>query len=143
MSTSNPTMRLAVQIALYVAFAAIQRPVAAQGYGGYYRDHVAKNRGVGVSVNKYLYDRYFYNRPSVSPYLNLSRPAPPGTTAYQAYVRPEQQRRQSAAAQQASNIAARKQQGRVGGMPANRRAGQPKRQPSPYYNQWYGSPVYR
>lgn len=123
----------------------VERPVAAQqGYGAYYQQNAAKFGGsTALNPTNYLYNQYFNNRPSVSPYLNLSRRAPAGTTPYQAYVRPEQQRRQNVARQQSSNIAARKQQGNVGGMPTALKAGQPKRQASPYYNQWYGSPVYR
>ncbi|HEX6960592.1 MAG TPA: hypothetical protein VF175_01900 [Lacipirellula sp.] len=96
-----------------------------------------------------LYNQYFYHRPSVSPYLNLGRPTAGGTTtAYHAWVRPEQQRRERQAQQQSAYIAARKQQTRYTGASygAGSKVGMgaaPMVKPSAYYNQWYGGKHYR
>jgi hypothetical protein len=92
-------------------------------YGQYYQQqfHSAGRAGVG-GPNRYLYDKYFYHSPGVSPYMNVFRPDPIGSTSYHAYVQPEVQRRQAAT------------------MPANpspqRR---PTSTPSAYYNHWYGA----
>ena len=89
-----------------------------------------------------LYNKYFYTSPSVSPYLNLDRPAIGGTTAYHTWVRPEQQRRQQHVQRQSAHIATRKQQ--TSYSPMSYGAGRPtlgatpKPRPNAYYNQWYG-----
>jgi hypothetical protein len=89
-----------------------------------------------------LYNKYFYQSPAVSPYLNMTRPNAGGaTTAYHAFVRPEQQRRERSAQQQSAYIADRKRQTSyppgygAGGRP-NLPA--PKPRANAYYNQWYG-----
>ncbi|RIK73681.1 MAG: hypothetical protein DCC67_17615 [Planctomycetota bacterium] len=144
MRTPGRLARHACRAAIGCAALLAERPASAQqGYGAYYQQHAAKYGGHGPALNptNYLYNQYFTSRPSVSPYLNLDRRAPAGATAYQAYIRPEQQRRQNVASQQAATIAARKQQGRVGGLPDRYKLGRAKQQPMPYYTQWYGSPV--
>jgi hypothetical protein len=102
------------------------------------------------SVERYLYDKNFYRRPSVSPYINLDRLDPMGGTAYQAYVKPEQERRQRTMQAQNAYIDARKREGRVGDtrFPGATYGGSgtailkplPKQSstPSAYYNHWYG-----
>jgi hypothetical protein len=125
---------------------------AQQGYGSYYGQQARKQHGqLGTeSVGRYLYDQYFYKRPSVSPYVNLDRPDPYGGTSYQAYVRPEQQRREATMRAQGAYIDARKREGRVGdtrfpgatyggvGTAILKPVPQRKSTPSAYHNHWYG-----
>jgi hypothetical protein len=126
----------------------------AQGYyGSYYQPSktkpfdtkLASGHGQSTYMNptRDLYNKYYYHRPSVSPYLNLDRPTVGGTTAYHTWVRPEQQRRQQQAQRQSAHIAARKQQPGFSGIGYGA-AGRPnlgatpKPRPNAYYNQWYG-----
>jgi hypothetical protein len=126
-----------------------------QGYGSYYGQNVVKSSGqLGKqSVATYLYDQNFYRRPSVSPYINLDRVDPLGGDTYQAYVRPEQERRERTMQAQSAYIDARKRAGNVGDTryPGATYGGggtaimkPPAKRPSPasssaYYNHWYGS----
>jgi hypothetical protein len=128
---------------------------AQQGYGSYYGQKAVQSGGqlVKGSPANYLYDKYFYNRPSVSPYLNLGRMDPLDGTAYQAYVRPEQERRERTMQAQNAYLDARKREGRVGDTryPGATYGGggtailkPPPKRPSnstssAYYNHWYGS----
>jgi hypothetical protein len=131
----------------------------AQGYNGsYYQPRktkpfetkLASGHGQPRYMNptRDLYNKYYYHRPSVSPYLNLDRPTVAGTTAYHTWVRPEQQRRQQQAQKQSAYIAARKQQTGFSGISYGA-AGRlnlgatPKPRPNAYYNQWYGGGPYR
>jgi hypothetical protein len=50
--------------------------------------------GQPLNSNTYLWDRYYYNNPNVSPYLNLNRVQPYGGTDYFTYVQPMEQQRQ-------------------------------------------------
>ena len=125
---------------------------AQQGYGSYYGKNVVKSGGQlgSQSVERYLYDKHFYHKPAVSPYINLDRPDPMGGTSYQAFVRPEQQRRQATMATQSAYIDARKCEGRVGdtrfpgatygqaGTAMLKPVPQQRTTPSAYYNHWYG-----
>jgi hypothetical protein len=123
-----------------------------QGYGQYFSQNFNKYGGqLGTQSNsRYLYDKYFYHRPTVSPYLNVFRPDTMSGTSYQAYVRPEQQRREAMTMAQSSYIAERKIQGNVGdtrfpgavsGLGGGTIYKTPQRSatPSAYYNHWYGS----
>jgi len=125
---------------------------AQQGYGSYYGQQVQKSHGqLGTqSVDRYLYDQYFYKRPSVSPYINLDRVDPLGGTSYQAYVRPEQERRARTMQAQSAYIDARKREGHVGdtrfpgatygggGTAIMKPVPQQKSTPGAYYNHRYG-----
>ena len=102
-----------------------------------------------ATPNNYLYDKYFYNRPTVSPYANIDRLDSDSGTAYQTYVRPQQQARQQQRYAQAMYIDARKKEGRVGdtrypggmsgGTPILKPAmKQPQSNPGAYHNHWYG-----
>lgn len=57
--------------------------------------------GQPLDKNTYLWDRYYYNNPNVSPYLNLSRIQPYGGTDYFTYVQPLEQQRQRQASMSA------------------------------------------
>jgi hypothetical protein len=131
-------------------------PARAQGYGALYQPPRAKpmtaklqhapSQARYMNPTRDLYNKYFYSRPSVSPYLNLGRPTVGGTTAYHTFVRPEQQRREQAARQQSAYIAARKRE--TGFQPMNSPLLAPTPRPqkpagNAYYNQWYGSHGYR
>jgi hypothetical protein len=125
---------------------------AQQNYGSFYTQQAAKYHGqLGTqSSSRYLYDKYFYHRPSVSPYLNLARPDTMSGTSYQAYVRPEQQRRAAQYQVQTATIDQLKRSGRVGGIhdpsvnyggartAGYRPTSPPRSTPSAYYNHWYG-----
>jgi hypothetical protein len=113
------------------------RADAQQGYGSYYQQSKARfSQQAGlINPTRYLYDKYFYHQPGVSPYMSLSRRDPYGSTGYQAYVRPEQQRRSQA-------IAAQRPKRSVPAGPANpyymNFNPQARSAPTAYYNQWYG-----
>lgn len=124
-----------------------------------YSDFYNKNRsvsGINKGTNAYLYDKYFYRSPSVSPYLNLDRAGSDSADAYHLYVRPELQRREASRVAQGKYIQQRKMQGNVGftqhpGAIANAGVGGSYRVPTPkmpqntpaYYNQFYGNKVKR
>lgn len=122
-----------------------------QGYGSYYGQKVTSPAGaLPASPGNYLYDKYFYNKPTVSPYVNLGRGDSDSGTAYQTYVRPQQQARQQQRYNQAMYIDARKKAGNVGdtrfpgamgGGPANVKPAmkRPQSTPGAYHNHWYGS----
>ncbi len=67
----------------------------AQSYADFYNRQLQESyTRPNVSPSRYTYDRYFYKKPSVSPYSNLLRPTGPYANNYYQYVRPEQQRRE-------------------------------------------------
>lgn len=127
--------------------------LAQQGYGSYYGQTVTKTHAqIGTqSVGRYLYDEYFYKRPSVSPYMSLDRLDTMDGAAYQAYVRPELQRREATRQAQASYLDYRKKEGRVGetrfpgatygggGTAIMKPPTKPVSTPGAYHNHWYGS----
>lgn len=134
-----------------LAILALARPAAGQqGYGSYYGQQVrTTSGGLPPTPNKYLYDKYFYNRPTVSPYINLDIGDTDSGTAYQSYVRPQQQMRQQQRYNQAMYIDARKKEGRVGDtrFPGAMNGGtaimkpamkSPRSTTGAYYNHWYG-----
>jgi hypothetical protein len=127
---------------------------AQQGYGSFYGQQAVQSHGSAAQENptNYLYNKYFNNRPSVSPYINLGRADTLDGTAYQTYVRPEQERRERTMQAQNAYLDARKREGRVGDTrfpgatyggggtaimkPAQKR---PNTTPSHYHNHWFGS----
>ena len=85
------------------------------GYGQYFQKKAISAPYGGVGSNsRYLYDKYFYHRPTVSPYINVFRPDTEVGTSYHAYVRPELQRREASAAATRGYVQQRKLEGRVG-----------------------------
>jgi hypothetical protein len=126
---------------------------AQQNYGAYFTQQGKQYGGqLGTQTSsRYLYDKYFYQRPSVSPYINLARPDTMSGTSYQAYVRPEQQRRAAQYQAQTAYVDQLKRSGKVGGMhdpsasipgfgAGGYRPPSPSRSaPSAYYNHWYGN----
>lgn len=126
---------------------------AQQGYGSYYGQTVTRTHGqLGTqSPTRYLYDEYFYHRPSVSPYMNIDRLDTMDGAAYQAYVRPELQRREATRQAQSAYLDYRKKEGRVGetrfpgatfggggGTAIMKPAAKPVSTPGAYHNHWYG-----
>lgn len=116
-----------------------------QSYGQYYGSNVAKTPSM-INPTTYLYNKYFYHSPSVSPYVNLDRRSSQSGDAYSTWVKPELARRQNAAAtawSQSSrpNSAANNYGLATGGKPGQR----PKQSsaPSPYYNHYYRQPARR
>lgn len=121
----------------------------AQSYGSYYQKKAQKPGGVGPgnSVNRYLYDKYFYSNQAVNPAMSLSRRS--SVSSYYQNVRPEQQRREAFERAGSQYLQQRKLQGNIGhtnyGFAKELRQGVPSARdiprtssPSPYYNQWYG-----
>jgi hypothetical protein len=123
---------------------------APSNYGAYFSQS-AGMRGA-ESANRYLYDKYFYQRATVSPYINLARPGSDSSFNYQMFVRPEQERREAASKASMAYVQQRKLQGNVGhtALPgagfmggtindAIMKPAMPKATtPSSYYNHWYG-----
>jgi hypothetical protein len=108
----RPALRFTAVQAMLLWLVAPSAPADAQhGLADLYRrDHAIGSR----SVERYLFNRHFYHRPSVHPALNLDRPDPFSGTAHHAFVRPEQQRREQAARDQRVYRAGRMQEGRIG-----------------------------
>lgn len=102
----------------FVAVASVSGSACAQapgGYGEYFQKKAVSAPYGGVaSSSRYLYDKYFYHRPTVSPYMNVFRPDPEVGTSYQAYVRPEMQRREASATASRAYVQQRKLVGNVG-----------------------------
>ncbi len=102
-----------------------------RSYSDYYRGEIKRRttpygvRGAPNTPGKYVVDRYFYQRPTVSPYLNLVRPNSSPVSNYYSYTLPEQKRRQAEQQKQ--------QQSRFK-TPSGRRSGTPT---TSYYNHWY------
>jgi hypothetical protein len=154
--TTRPVLRKIISPVFAVALVSLiglpQCALGQQGYGSYYGQTVVKSHGqLGTqSSSRYLYDEYFNKRPSVSPYINLDRFDTMDGTAYQSYVRPEQQRRDNAMAAQRTYIDARKREGRVGdtrypgatygggGTAIMKPHAKPVSTPGAYHNHWYG-----
>jgi len=142
-----------VGLAALCALGALPRCAwAQQGYGSYYGQKVVQSSGqlAKQSPTNYLYDKYFYNRPSVSPYINLDRMDSLDGTAYQTYVRPEKERREQTMQAQRAYVDARKREGRVGdtrypgatygggGTAIMKPPPKPTSTPGAYHNHWYG-----
>lgn len=130
--------------------------LAQQSYGQYYQQQFKSTGGSGLGLqgsNRYLYDKYFYHNPAVSPYLSAVRGGDMSGTAYYTSVKPELERREAAAKSQAAYIQQRKLEGNIGDTryPGSGYYGatpdpsylkpipQQKTTPSAYYNHWYGS----
>jgi hypothetical protein len=139
--------------AIFGALAATASGQVPSSYGAYYTQS-AGMRGV-QSSSRYLYDKYFYQRPTVSPYMSLARPGGDAATSYQTFVRPELERREAASRASMAYVQQRKLEGRVGetrfpgagfiGGTVNDAILKPAPQvpkvsstPSSYYNHWYG-----
>jgi hypothetical protein len=143
---------VAAVAALWVLGLGVAPVAAQQGYGSYYGQQATAGVAMkAASPTNYLYDKYFYNRPTVSPYVNLDRLDTDQGTAYQTYVRPQQEARQRQRYENAAYLNQRKLEGRVGDtrMPGSIGAGggtaimkpQQKRAnatPGHYHNHWYG-----
>jgi hypothetical protein len=154
-SRDNVALLLALSVAMSLCVAFMPRGASAQqSYSDYYRKSL-KQTGGGLgteSSSRYLYDKYFYHNPAVSPYLNLARGDTMSGTSYQAYVKPELARREAALKAQSAYLQQRKLQGNigdtrfpgagfVGGTPADawlKPVPPVKSTPSFYYNHWYG-----
>jgi hypothetical protein len=97
-----------------------------QSYADQYREQYEKTRTIPKSTVNYTIDKYFYHNPTISPYLNLVRPANQYTPRYQTYVKPELQRRQKQQVQQ-----------RAAFSPAVS-YGSPSLKRTQYHDHWYG-----
>ena len=71
--------------------------VPPKSYSSFYSGHVKKYHRPPDNARDYTIDQHFYHRPTISPYLNLTRrERSTGTSNYHQYVRPELNRRASA-----------------------------------------------
>ena len=123
---SKPWLIVVFAALATAAICAASRAEVPNSYGDYFRQSYGSTGMQGApGTNRYLYDKYFYHRESVSPYMNVFRPDTARGTSYQAYVRPELQRR--AATSTAGTYLQQKQ-------PTRRAAPTP----SAYHNHWYG-----
>jgi hypothetical protein len=142
-----------MMMALALLCGAIPARAQYKSYSDYYQTNRTATPTASLSVNRYLYDKYFYHRPTVSPYLSAEVLG--GTqfgTAYTTTVLPEIQRREASLRSQAQYVQQRKLQGNVGhtAFPGAGFSGatigdaylkpvQPGRTtPSHYHNHWYG-----
>jgi len=125
---------LIIGLSLLAATASGQmRPV--NSYADFYKNETSQRTSIWTLSNpqQYTYNKYFYNRPSVSPYSNLMRPFNPYVPAYQTYVVPEQKRRAYQRAKQHPMQASPIRTAQA--KPTKIRRGQLS---SNYYNLWYG-----
>lgn len=83
-------------------------------YGDYYRKNIGNRSAVDPGTNRYLYDKYFYHNPAISPYSSAIRGGSAYGPAWQTSVRPELERREAAERAQRNYIQQRKLQGNVG-----------------------------
>ncbi len=69
-----------------------------QSYSDYYSEQLQSYNRPPVNVRQYTIDKYFYHRPTLSPYLNLTRNTGRNSlNNYYRYVIPEVDRRNQAA----------------------------------------------
>jgi hypothetical protein len=126
----------------YPGMPSMQSP---QSYTDFYREQLRQDYRPQASVYQYTYNRYFYHRPTLSPYLNLTRHSSSDfLNNYHRWVLPEVQRRAAAspspltrpqATTTASDFAVASRPMSAGHVPV-----QPLS--NPYFNQYYnfGSP---
>lgn len=121
-----------------------------KSYSDFYNKSLS-HVGMNAGTNAYLYDKYFYKSPAISPYINLGRLGSDSADSYHLYVRPELERRDASRRAHGQYIQQRKLQGNVGytsnpGAFANGGLGTGYRVPTPnvkrtapaYHNHWYG-----
>lgn len=107
-------LRLPLAIAALMVLAG-EGSAQTTNYAKVYGQSLKTNPSVAFSTNRYLYDRYFRNNVAVSPYISgaLLGGSMSGT-AYQAVIRPDEQRRAAQSIGQARYVQHRKLQGNVG-----------------------------
>ncbi len=98
------TTAISVLVALAAVFVIDTHPVLAQlsGYKSaatHYKKAYQLSGRPSVNPQRYTYDRLFYQRDTVSPYINLTRPSGRYTSNYHTFVRPELDRRARATAE--------------------------------------------
>lgn len=140
----RPLRRVSLALAIVAACSLVATRTHAQ-ISPYQKPYVVDPRQID-NVDTFLFNKYFYRNPAVSPYVNLSRRGTPVGDAYTSFVRPEMQRREQAAQSQRTYIQQRKLSGNVGhtyygGPPRNPNARpNTSRMPAsltPYYGQQY------
>jgi hypothetical protein len=138
------SMIIVAQVATWATVDSAHGQSTPQSYGQYYSSNAPKTPNM-ISPTHYLYNKYFYHSPSVSPYVNLDRRDSQSGDAYSTWVQPELARRQNSAQTSWSqshrpNSAANNYGLAAGGNPGRR----PKASAaSPYYNQYYRKPARR
>ena len=116
-------------VVLLLAHVAHTQQVAPKTYSDYYSESLKTYRRPPATAARYTYDKYFYQRPTLSPYLNLTRPSGGYTNNYYQFVQPEMQRRSAAG-------------GGGGGMvstalPSSGGLAMPTSTGTAYHNHWY------
>ena len=66
-----------------------------KSHSNYYASQLKTHNRPVTSVSNYLIDTHFSNRPTLSPYLSLTRRSGAYSSNYHSYVRPELNRRSS------------------------------------------------
>ena len=80
-----------------------------QSYSDYYNEQLRYHHQPQADVRNYTIDTYFYQRPTLSPYLNLTRiTVPQNVNNYYRYVLPELERRNQAPEQPGVECASRR-----------------------------------
>lgn len=147
--------RLVFMLSLAVAAGAPTALGQYSNYSQYYQKSInpAVGRYAASGPNAYLYDKFFYHRPTVSPWVTGAvRGGSAYGDAYTTSIRPELQRRAAESRRQAQYVQQRKLAGNVGytAYPGagfyGGTAGDAYLKPTPggrttpgfYHNQWYG-----
>jgi hypothetical protein len=133
-SATGQFARFVAAIVLTVAASDAAR--AQESYSDYYRRTLQQTGrpAVASSPAAYTYDRMFYHSPSISPYSNLMRRNPVGSTSYSTFVKPELERRERQATLPPSTALGPPAVSNISAPTA------PRVTHSSYYNQFYGLP---
>lgn len=85
---------LAVALVMAFSRSAGAQPFSGDSYANLYSWQLGTS-GQPLSPQAYIWDRYYYNNPNVSPYLNLMRVQPNGGTDYFTYVQPLEEKQEA------------------------------------------------
>jgi hypothetical protein len=111
---------------------------APKSYSDYYAEQLSRSHRPTANVYNYTIDRYFYHRPTLSPYLNLTRrTSPDNLNNYYRYVLPEVQRRAAAGSPPPRTTVATTPIPAPGPMPSPSTGHAPYQPFGPYFSQYY------
>ncbi len=135
--------RLAVAVAIVVgvllARHAPGQKRSPQSYSDYFNRKISRNPTASPSPRKYMFQKYLWDNPAVSPYLQLMRPSARGSS-YQRYVAPAlaRQEKTMAAAEVGQQNKQRRHAGNRGNVPASLYGNQGRSGVSNYHQLQYG-----
>lgn len=144
MTPTMPRFGLAIIATVFITMSdsALGQLSNNKSYSDYYSKNLSTYHRPSNSPAQYTFDKYFYNRPSVSPYSNLNRRTNGYTNSYQAYVVPEKKRRLESAISEISPQRRQQYKTQIEGVQRSMglstpppRASNPQGQ---YQNHWYG-----